>query len=119
MALSLNITLDSTPEAFQSTPISLRWEHDDPLDFVLGAFSNFPGIDSVMVVMANQVVENFTEDRIVDMSFNYTSASGDDCFLIAWIPHAEYVYDMLRQLCPFSCTISDLVITLLQASRSQ
>ncbi|KAK0225232.1 hypothetical protein EDD85DRAFT_225735 [Armillaria nabsnona] len=89
MALSLNITLDSTPEAFQSTLISLRWEHDDPLDFVLGAFPNFPGIDSVMVVMANQVVENFTGDRIVDMIFNYTSASGDDCFLIAWIPHAE------------------------------
>ncbi|SJL04611.1 uncharacterized protein ARMOST_07979 [Armillaria ostoyae] len=89
MALSLNITLDSTPEAFQSIPISLRWEHDDPLDFVLGAFSNFPGIDSVMVVMANQVVEKFTGDRIVDMIFNYTSPSGDDCFLIAWLPHAE------------------------------
>ncbi|PBK64438.1 hypothetical protein ARMSODRAFT_1087867 [Armillaria solidipes] len=85
MALTLNITLDSTPEAFQSIPISLRWEHDDPLDFVLGAFSNFPGINLVMIVTANQVVEDFTEDRIVDMTFNYTSPSRDDCTLIAWL----------------------------------
>ncbi|PBK80450.1 hypothetical protein ARMGADRAFT_78368 [Armillaria gallica] len=91
MALSLKITLDSTPEAFQSIPISLHWEHNDPLDFVLGAFSNFPDIDSVMIVMANQVVENFTEDRIVDMAFNYTSPSRDDCTLVAWlqVPNAE------------------------------
>ncbi|KAK0434940.1 hypothetical protein EV421DRAFT_1909037 [Armillaria borealis] len=70
MALTLNITLDSTPEAFQSIPISLRWEHDDPLDFVL-------------------VVEDFTEDRIIDMTFNYTSPSRDDFTLIAWLQASD------------------------------
>ncbi|KAK0502760.1 hypothetical protein EDD18DRAFT_1345579 [Armillaria luteobubalina] len=92
MTLSLNITLDGTPEAFQSIPVALRWEHGYPLDFILGAFSNFLGIDPVMIVMANQVVENFTEDRIIDMTFNHTSPSTEDCTLVAWlqVPNAEH-----------------------------
>ncbi|SJL04654.1 uncharacterized protein ARMOST_08022 [Armillaria ostoyae] len=82
LVLSLNITLpESAPEAFQSTPISLHREHDDPLDFVLGAFANNA---SVMVATTIEVVEIFIADKFVDMTFNYTSPSEKDCTLFAW-----------------------------------
>ncbi|KAK0434901.1 hypothetical protein EV421DRAFT_1908999 [Armillaria borealis] len=81
LVLSLNITLESVPEAFQSTPISLRRDHDDPFDFFLGAFT----VSGTASAMANQVVANFTADRIVNMTFNYTSPLGKDCILLAWL----------------------------------
>ncbi|KAK0434898.1 hypothetical protein EV421DRAFT_1908996 [Armillaria borealis] len=99
LVLSLDITLESTPEAFQSTPISLRQDYDDPYDFVLGAFT----IDGIVAATANQVVANFTADRNVNMTFNYTSPFGKDCILLAWIPQAE-PRNKFAQSEPFSVT---------------
>ncbi len=114
--LSLNITLlaESAPGAFQSTPISLRWAQNDPIEFSLGAFTT----DKYMAASVNQVVENFITDRIVNMTFNCTSPFGKDCILLAWLPQAQYVSDILH-LASFLRTISDLVIILLKASRFQ
>ncbi len=92
LVLSLNIALESAPEAFQSTPISLGWDRDDPFDFVLGAFA----VDGLVAATANQVVANFTADRIVNMTFNYTSSSEKDCILLAWPPQSLCVSDMLH-----------------------
>ncbi len=96
LVLSLNITLESLPEAFQSTPISLHWAQNDPIEFVLGAFT----VDRNVAASANQVVANFTADRIVNMTFNYTSSSEKDCILLARLPDVRYVSDMLH-LAPF------------------
>ncbi|PBK87515.1 hypothetical protein ARMGADRAFT_1085529 [Armillaria gallica] len=83
LVLSLNITLESTPEAFQSTPISLRRDRYDPSEFVLGAFT----LNGSVAATTNQVVENFTADRIVNMIFNCTTPFGrSDCILLAWLP---------------------------------
>ncbi|KAK0227995.1 hypothetical protein IW262DRAFT_1455195 [Armillaria fumosa] len=87
LVLSLNITLEpSAPQAFQSARISLRWAPNAPVEFVLGAFTNDA---SVMVATTIKVMENFTADRTVDMTFNYTSPSGKDCILLAWLPEAQ------------------------------
>ncbi len=95
--LSLNITLDRAPEPFQNTPISLRCAQDDPSNFVLGALT----IDGLMITATMvQAVTDFTTDRIVNMTFNYTSPFGKDCILLAWLPQAEYASDMLH-LAPF------------------
>ena len=97
--LSLHITLkESAPEAFQNTSISLHRDQDDPIEFVLGAFT----VDGKVAVTTNQVVKNFTADRIVNMTFNYTSPFGKDCILLAWLPlpFAQYVSDM-SHLAPF------------------
>ncbi len=95
LVLSLNITLpESAPEAFQSTPISLRWAQNDPIEFVLGTFT----IHRNVAASANQVVADFTADRIVNVTFNYTSPSEKDCTLFAQA--AGYVFDMLH-LAPF------------------
>ncbi len=98
LVLSLHITLENAPEAFQSMSISLHWEHDDdPIEFVLGAFT----VDGIVAATTtNQVVTNFTADRIVNMTFNYTSSFEKDCILLAWLPQAQYVSDMLH-LAPF------------------
>ncbi|SJL04655.1 uncharacterized protein ARMOST_08023 [Armillaria ostoyae] len=85
LVLSLNITLESAPEAFQSTPVSLRQDDDDPFDFVLGAFT----VDGNVAASANLGVANFTADSIVNMTFNHTSSSGKDCILLAWLPQAQ------------------------------
>ncbi|PBK64483.1 hypothetical protein ARMSODRAFT_961988 [Armillaria solidipes] len=86
LVLSLNITLGRAPEPFQNTPISLRWAQDDPSDFVLGALT----IDGLMMTATMvQTVTNFTTDRIVNITFNYTSPFGKDCILLAWLPQAE------------------------------
>ncbi|KAK0210287.1 hypothetical protein DFS33DRAFT_276434 [Desarmillaria ectypa] len=53
-----------------------------------------------MIVTTIQVT-NFTEDRIVDMTFNYTSLSEKDCNVVAWPPEFGYISDML-QLALFS-----------------
>ncbi|KAK0185804.1 hypothetical protein F5146DRAFT_1004987 [Armillaria mellea] len=73
---------ESAPEPFRSTPISLHRDQDDPIGFVLGAFT----ADGEVAVTTNQVVKNFTADRIVNMTFNYTSPFGKDCILLAWLP---------------------------------
>ncbi|KAK0434900.1 hypothetical protein EV421DRAFT_1838026 [Armillaria borealis] len=99
LVLSLNITLESAPEAFQSTPISLRRDKDNPIDFVLGAFT----VDGLVAALENQVVVNFTADRIVNMTFNHTSSSGKDCILLAWIPQSE-PHNNFAQSEPFSVT---------------
>lgn len=96
LVLTLDITLEIAPEAFLSTPISLRRDQDDPSEFVFGAFT----VDKYMAASANQVVANFTADRIVNTTFNHTSLFGEDCILLAWLPHVEYGSDMLRLL-PF------------------
>ncbi|KAK0474912.1 hypothetical protein IW261DRAFT_1610448 [Armillaria novae-zelandiae] len=86
LVLSLNIMLESPLETFRSAPMSLRWEPNDPVEFVLGAFTNDV---SVMVATTTEVVVNFTTDRIVDMTFNRTSSSRNDCILLAWLPQAQ------------------------------
>ncbi|PBK87512.1 hypothetical protein ARMGADRAFT_457529 [Armillaria gallica] len=82
LVLSLNITLESAPEAFQRTPISLHRDHDDPIEFVLGGFT----VDRFAAVTANLVVANFTANRIVNMTFNHTSLFRKDCILLVWLP---------------------------------
>ncbi|PBK64482.1 hypothetical protein ARMSODRAFT_463447 [Armillaria solidipes] len=102
LVLSLNITLESAPEAFQSTLISLRWDHADPIEFVLGAFT----VDGIVAASANQVVANFTADRIVNMTFNHTSLFGKDCVLLAWLPlPAAQPCNNFAESKPFSVTI--------------
>ncbi|SJL04607.1 uncharacterized protein ARMOST_07975 [Armillaria ostoyae] len=78
-------TLDRAPEALQSTPTSLRWMgQSDPSD-CLGAFLTHTLKGSVKVATKDGTVDNFTADRIVDITFNYTSPSGKDCNLVAWL----------------------------------
>ncbi|KAG7452807.1 uncharacterized protein BT62DRAFT_998829 [Guyanagaster necrorhizus] len=74
--------------AFQNTSVTLHSAQFDPFDFVLGASTNNIN-ESVMVATTIQVVANFTADRIVDMTFNYTSPSTKDCTRIAWLLEAD------------------------------
>ncbi|SJL04656.1 uncharacterized protein ARMOST_08024 [Armillaria ostoyae] len=88
IVLSLNITLESAPKAIQGTPILLRWAQNDPIEFVLGAFT----VDEHVAASANQVVANFTADRKVNMTLNCTTLFGPgepDCILLAWLPQAQ------------------------------
>ncbi|PBK64484.1 hypothetical protein ARMSODRAFT_1087906 [Armillaria solidipes] len=99
LVLSLNITLESAPEASQSTRILLRHDHDDPFEFNLGAFT----VDGYLEATANQVVAAFIADRIVNMTFNYSSSFGKECILLAWIPQAK-PHNKFAQSEPFSVT---------------
>ncbi|KAK0502699.1 hypothetical protein EDD18DRAFT_1345520 [Armillaria luteobubalina] len=103
LVLSLNITLESAPEPFQNARISLRWAPNDPVEFVLGAFTNDA---SVMVATTLEVMENFIADSTVDMGFNYTSPSENDCTLYAWVPvpWAAGPSDGFAQSEPFTIT---------------
>ncbi|KAK0474913.1 hypothetical protein IW261DRAFT_1568406 [Armillaria novae-zelandiae] len=99
--LPLNITLESPLKAFQSAQISLHWAPDDPVKFVIGAFTNdTPTIAATMI----EGVENFTADRVVNMTFNYTSTSGKNCILYAWVPQAAEPRSGFAHSEPFSVT---------------
>ncbi len=99
LASSLIISMESAPVSLHATPIGLRWERHDPLNFVLSAF--LTNGSETMVATTFQAVANFTADRIVDMTFNYTSLSGKDCILLALFPGHGCVSDILH-LAPFA-----------------
>ncbi|KAK0474911.1 hypothetical protein IW261DRAFT_533567 [Armillaria novae-zelandiae] len=103
LVLSLNIMLESAPEAFQSAQIALFWEPKDPVKFVIGAFTNDA---SMMVATTIEVVENFSADKIVNMVFNYTSTSPNDCTLYAWIPPAARPCNSFAASESFSVTVT-------------
>ncbi|KAK0458431.1 uncharacterized protein EV420DRAFT_355369 [Desarmillaria tabescens] len=100
LGLALNIMLDSTPVAFQSTPVLLHMAQNDPPRFLLGAFLIYTN-RSTMIATAIQPVDNFTTDRTFNMIFNYTNPSKKDCVLVAWLDSD------LAQSEPFSVTGSN------------
>ncbi|KAK0502701.1 hypothetical protein EDD18DRAFT_602792 [Armillaria luteobubalina] len=86
LVVSLNISLpNSIAEAPQSMQVSLFWDKDSPIEFVLGAFT----ADGKAVASATQNVANFTTDRVVNMTFNCTSLDGKGCKVLAWLPLAD------------------------------
>ncbi|PBK64434.1 hypothetical protein ARMSODRAFT_978995 [Armillaria solidipes] len=91
-------TLNRAPEALQSTPISLRWMgQSDPSD-CLGAFLTHTLKGSVKVATKDGTVDNFTVDQIVDITFNYTSPSGKDCNLVAWLQELCHCFAKTEQI---------------------
>ncbi|KAK0225236.1 hypothetical protein EDD85DRAFT_225777 [Armillaria nabsnona] len=76
---------DRAPEALQITSLSLRWMgQSDPSD-CLGAFLAHTVKGLVKVATKDGTVDNFTADRIVDITFNHTNPSGNDCNLVTWL----------------------------------
>ncbi|KAK0210324.1 hypothetical protein DFS33DRAFT_1292348 [Desarmillaria ectypa] len=90
LALSLEITLNSTPIVLQSTAISLRWTLGDPETFNLGVYRARREMTRVLPdhssdVLVKQVVTNFTQDQNVNMTFNHTVVDVKDHRLVAWV----------------------------------
>ncbi|KAK0458432.1 uncharacterized protein EV420DRAFT_355373 [Desarmillaria tabescens] len=122
MLSSLNITLDSNPIAFQSTSVSLHRALDDPSDFVLSAFLEIKAAfvnttGSVMVATTNQAVENFTADRIIDMTFNHSSRS-ENYILVAWESESglRLAESQLFSVTDFESTASESALSTIPSS---